>query len=588
MFDVSFSYFAVRSSPFPLDRVPDDQSVDALLESRSMATAERPVPQTASVAKSDSHERNLAELEARHAIAEEGGGEERRERERKAGKLSARERIDFLLDEGTFEETDKFVTHRATDFGMAEQRVPGDGFITGYGRVHGRVVFVFAQDFTVFGGSLSEANAAKIVKIMDMAMRVGAPIVGLNDSGGARIQEGVVSLAGYTDIFLRNTLASGVVPQISAIMGPCAGGAVYSPAITDFTLMTEKTSYMFVTGPDVIKTVTHEDVTKDALGGAMTHNEISGVAHFMAHDDRECLAMVRELLSFLPSNNLDDAPRKPTQDDPARADAGLDTIIPVESNQPYDMVDVIGRVVDDGYFFQVQEHFARNMVVGFARMAGRTVGIVANQPAFLAGVLDINASVKGARFVRFCDAFNIPLITFEDVPGFMPGIQQEHGGIIRHGAKLLYAFAEATVPKLTVITRKAYGGAYCVMSSKHLRTDVNLAWPTAEIAVMGPEGAVNIVYKRELDVTVRRAEAMWPQGKAFTEEEKMAVLAEARKEKVEEFRERFANPYVAAERGYIDAVIRPCETRRRLNTALDMLATKRDKNPAKKHGNIPL
>jgi propionyl-CoA carboxylase beta chain len=553
-----------------------------------MATAEHPVPQADSTTKSDSHERNLAELEARHAIAEEGGGAVRRERERKAGKLSARERIDFLLDEGTFEETDKFVTHRAIDFGMAEQRVPGDGFITGYGRVHGRVVFVFAQDFTVFGGSLSEANAAKIVKIMDMAMRVGAPIVGLNDSGGARIQEGVVSLAGYTDIFLRNTLASGVVPQISAIMGPCAGGAVYSPAITDFTLMTEKTSYMFVTGPDVIKTVTHEDVTKDALGGAVTHNEISGAAHFMAHDDQECLATVRELLSFLPSNNLDDAPRKPTQDDPARADAALDTMIPEESNQPYDMVDVIARVVDDGYLFQVQEHFARNIVVGFARMAGRTVGIVANQPAFLAGVLDINASVKGARFVRFCDAFNIPLITFEDVPGFMPGIQQEHGGIIRHGAKLLYAFAEATVPKLTVITRKAYGGAYCVMSSKHLRTDVNLAWPTAEIAVMGPEGAVNIVYKRELDVTVRQAEAMWPQGKAFTEEEKMAVLAEARKEKVDEFRDRFANPYVAAERGYIDAVIRPSETRRRLNAALDMLATKRDKNPAKKHGNIPL
>jgi propionyl-CoA carboxylase beta chain len=553
-----------------------------------MATAERPVSQTVSAPKSDSHERNLAELAARHAIAEEGGGAERRERERKAGKLSARERIDFLLDEGTFEETDKFVTHRATDFGMDAQRVPGDGFITGYGRVHGRVVFVFAQDFTVFGGSLSEANAAKIVKIMDMAMRVGAPIVGLNDSGGARIQEGVVSLAGYTDIFLRNTLASGVVPQISAILGPCAGGAVYSPAITDFTLMTEKTSYMFVTGPDVIKTVTHEDVTKDALGGAVTHNEISGVAHFMAHDDQECLATVRELLSFLPSNNLDDPPRKATQDDPARADAALDTIIPTESNQPYDMVDVISRVVDDGYFFQVQEHFARNIVVGFARMAGRTVGIVANQPAFLAGVLDINASVKGARFVRFCDAFNIPLITFEDVPGFMPGIQQEHGGIIRHGAKLLYAFAEATVPKLTVITRKAYGGAYCVMSSKHLRTDVNLAWPTAEIAVMGPEGAVNIVYKRELELTVRQAEAMWPQGKAFTEEEKLAVLAEARKEKVEEFRERFANPYVAAERGYIDAVIRPSETRRRLNTALDMLATKRDKNPAKKHGNIPL
>jgi propionyl-CoA carboxylase beta chain len=492
------------------------------------------------------------------------------------------------LDEGTFEETDKFVTHRATDFGMAEQRVPGDGFITGYGRVHGRVVFVFAQDFTVFGGSLSEANAAKIVKIMDMAMRVGAPIVGLNDSGGARIQEGVVSLAGYTDIFLRNTLSSGVVPQISAIMGPCAGGAVYSPAITDFTVMTEKTSYMFVTGPDVIKTVTHEDVTKAELGGAVTHNEISGVAHFMAHDDQECLATVRELLSFLPSNNLDDAPRRPTQDDPARADAALDTIIPTESNQPYDMVDVIARIVDDGYLFQVHEHYARNIFVGFARMAGRPVGIVANQPAFLAGVLDINASVKGARFVRFCDAFNIPLITFEDVPGFMPGIQQEHGGIIRHGAKLLYAFAEATVPKLTVITRKAYGGAYCVMSSKHLRTDLNLAWPTAEIAVMGPEGAVNIVYKRELDQTVRRAAAIMPQGVSLSEEQKLEILAEARKEKVEEFRERFANPYVAAERGYIDAVIRPSETRRRLNAALDMLATKREKNPARKHGNIPL
>jgi propionyl-CoA carboxylase beta chain len=554
-----------------------------------MATAQGSIPhKIESETKIDPHQRNLAELAARHAIAEEGGGAERREREHKAGKLSARERIDFLLDEGTFEETDKFVTHRATDFGMAEQRVPGDGFVTGYGRVNGRVVFVFAQDFTVFGGSLSEANAAKIVKIMDMAMKVGAPVVGLNDSGGARIQEGVVSLAGYTDIFLRNTLASGVVPQISAILGPCAGGAVYSPAITDFTLMTERTSYMFVTGPDVIKTVTHEDVTKDALGGAVTHNEISGVAHFMAHDDQECLAMVRELLSFLPSNNLDDAPRKATTDDPGRADVELDTIVPTESNQPYDMVDVISRVVDDGYFFQVQEHFARNIVVGFARMAGRTVGLVANQPAFLAGVLDINASVKGARFVRFCDAFNIPLITFEDVPGFMPGIQQEHGGIIRHGAKLLYAFAEATVPKLTVITRKAYGGAYCVMSSKHLRTDVNLAWPTAEIAVMGPEGAVNIVYKRELDQVVRRAEAVMPQGVSLSEEQKMEILAEARSEKVEEFRERFANPYVAAERGYVDAVIRPSETRRRLNAALDMLATKREKNPAKKHGNIPL
>ena len=533
------------------------------------------------------HDR-LLELTARHALAEEGGGAERRERETKAGKMSARERVLFLLDEGTFEETDKFVTHRATDFGMDEQRVPGDGFITGYGRIEGRVVFVFAQDFTVFGGSLSETNAAKIVKLMDMAVKVGAPIIGLNDSGGARIQEGVVSLAGYTDIFLRNTLASGVVPQISAILGPCAGGAVYSPAITDFTLMTEKTSYMFVTGPDVIKTVTHEDVTKDALGGAMTHNEISGVAHFMAHDDAECLAMVRELLSFLPSNNLDDAPRKACTDPVDRADAALDSIVPEESNQPYDIKDVICKIVDDAYFFETQEHFARNIVVGFARMDGRSVGIVANQPAFLAGVLDINASVKAARFVRFCDAFNIPLITFEDVPGFLPGTQQEHGGIIRHGAKLLYAFAEATVPKMTVITRKAYGGAYCVMSSKHLRTDVNLAWPTAEIAVMGPEGAVNIVYKRELEEVVKTAQAVWPQGKAFTEEEKLAILAETRAEKIEGFRERFANPYVAAERGYVDAVIKPSETRRRLCAALDMLQGKRETMPKRKHGNIPL
>src|SRR6201984_1444052 len=528
--------------------------------------------------------RGLDELARRDRLAEEGGGTERRTRQHEQGKLSARERIDLLLDEGTFEETDKFVTHRCTDFGMAEKRVPGDGFVTGYGKVEGRTVFVFAQDFTVFGGSLSESNAAKIVKLMDMAMSVGAPMVGLNDSGGARIQEGVVSLAGYTDIFLRNTLASGVVPQISAILGPCAGGAVDSPAITYFTLMTEKTSYMFVTGPDVIKTVTHEDVTKDALGGAVTHNEISGVAHFMAHDDQECLATVRELLSFLPSNNLDDAPRKSTQDDPGRADAALDTTIPEESNQPYDMVDVIARIVDDGYFFQVQEHFARNIVVGFARMAGRTIGIVANQPAVLAGVLDINASVKGSRFVRFCDAFNIPWITFEDVPGFMPGIQQEHGGIIRHGAKLLYAFAEATVPKLTVITRKAYGGAYCVMSSKHIRTDLNLAWPTAEIAVMGPEGAVNIVYGRELDQVVQQAEAS---DGPLSEERKAEVLAAARAEKVHEFREQFANPYTAAERGYIDAVILPHETRRHLIAALEMLDGKRDKNPPKKHGNIP-
>ena len=530
----------------------------------------------------------LVELARRNTEAEAGGGPERRARERKAGKLLARERIDLLLDEGTFEETGKFVASRASDFGMSEQKIPGDGFITGHGRIHGRVVFVFAQDFTVFGGSLSEANAAKIVALMDTAMRVGAPIVGLNDSGGARIQEGVVSLAGYTDIFLRNTLASGVIPQISAILGPCAGGAVYSPAITDFTLMTEHTSYMFVTGPDVIKTVTHEDVTKARLGGAATHNEISGVAHFMAADDAQTLATIRELLTFIPSNNLDTPPRSPSNDDPARADLSLDSIIPAESNQPYDMLDVITKVVDDAYFFEVHQHFAKNILVGFARMAGRPVGIVANQPAFLAGVLDIDASVKAARFVRFCDAFNIPLLCFEDVPGFLPGVQQEHGGIIRHGAKLLYAFAEATVPKLTVITRKAYGGAYCVMNSKHLRADLNIAWPTAEIAVMGPEGAVNIVYKREFDTALKTAEAVWPQGKPFTEEEKMAILADLRADKVDEFRTRFANPYIAAERGYIDAVVRPSETRRRLNQALDMLANKRDKNPPKKHGNIPL
>jgi len=527
----------------------------------------------------------LDELERRNRLAEEGGGRERVERQRRDGKMTARERVELLLDEGTFEETDRFVEHRCTDFGMAEKRVPGDGFVTGYGKIDGRTVFVFAQDFTVFGGSLSEANAGKIVKLMDTAMRVGAPVIGLNDSGGARIQEGVVSLAGYADIFLRNTLASGVVPQISAILGPCAGGAVYSPAITDFTLMVDKTSYMFVTGPDVIKTVTHEEVTKEELGGAGTHNEISGVAHFMAHDDAECLVTIRELLSFLPSNNLDDAPRRACADPAERADAELDEVVPAESSQPYDIKDVIHRIVDDGYFFEVHEHFARNIVVGFARMNGRPVGMVANQPAVLAGVLDINASVKGARFVRFCDAFNIPLITLEDVPGFLPGVQQEYGGIIRHGAKLLYAFAEATVPKLLVITRKAYGGAYCVMSSKHIRTDVNLAWPTAEIAVMGPEGAVNIVYGRELAEAVKLAEAR--EGE-LTEERKAAVLAEARAARAHEFREQFANPYIAAERGYVDAVIQPRETRRRLITALEMLDGKRDRNPPKKHGNIPL
>src|SRR5213082_205280 len=513
-------------------------------------------------------EQKLDDLKRREAAAEAGGGKERRERQHKEGKLSARERINFLLDEGTFEETDRFVTHRATDFGMDQQKVLGDGFVTGYGRIEGRLVFVFAQDFTVFGGSLSEANAGKIVKIMEMAMRVGAPMIGLNDSGGARIQEGVMSLAGYADIFLRNTLASGVIPQISAIMGPCAGGAVYSPAITDFIFMIDKTSYMFVTGPDVIKTVTHEEVTKDQLGGGATHNETSGVAHFLAHDDAECLSMIRELMTFIPSNNIDDAPRRATTDPGDRGDAELDTIVPPQSNLPYDIKDVIARVVDDGYFFEVQELFAKNLVVGFARLNGRPVGIVANQPAFLAGTLDINASIKGARFVRFCDCFNIPLVTFEDVPGFLPGTNQEYGGIIRHGAKLLFAFAEATVPKVTVITRKAYGGAYCVMASKHIRTDVNYAWPTAEIAVMGPEGAVDIVYKRELEQAANREEL--------------------RKAKIEEFRERFANPYVAADRGFVDAVIEPRETRKKLIQALEMLGTKRDKNPAKKHGNIPL
>jgi propionyl-CoA carboxylase beta chain len=451
---------------------------------------------------------------------------------------------------------------------MERQVVPGDGFVTGYGRVDGRLVFVFAQDFTVFGGSLSETNAQKICKIMDLALKTGSPVIGLNDSGGARIQEGVVSLAGYADIFLRNTLASGVIPQISAVMGPCAGGAVYSPAITDFVFMVDRTSYMFVTGPEVIKTVTHEDVSKEELGGAGTHNSVSGVGHFTAADDAECLRMVRHLLSFLPRNNREDPPRRPSDDPIGRMDSSLDQIVPADSSLPYDIKEVIRRVVDDGEFFEVHEHWARNMVVGFARMDGRPIGIVANQPAFLAGCLDIDSSVKGARFVRFCDAFNIPLLTFEDVPGFLPGTGQEFGGIIRHGAKLLYAFAEATVPKITVITRKAYGGAYCVMGSKHIRTDVNLAWPSAEIAVMGAEGAVNIVYRREL------ASA--------------ADQDAARTQKLREFRDRFANPFVAAERGYVDDVIEPRETRPRVIRALRMLETKTDTMPRKKHGNIPL
>ena len=516
------------------------------------------------------HHDRLAELRRLNQEAEAGGGAERRERGHKQGKLSARERIELLLDEGSFEELDKFVRHHTSDFGMAEQRPLGDGFVTGYGRIEGRLVYVFAQDFTVFGGSLSEANALKITKIMDLAMRQGAPVIGLNDSGGARIQEGVMSLAGYAEIFLRNTLASGVIPQISAIMGPCAGGAVYSPAITDFIFMTRDTSYMFVTGPDVIKTVTHEEVTKQELGGAMTHNAKSGVAHFVSRDDAECLAMIRELLSYLPSNNLDDPPRRETSDPWDRAHAALNTLVPEDPKMPYDIKDVIHAVADDAEFFEVHEHFAKNIVIGYARLEGRPVGIVANQPAFLAGVLDIDASVKGARFVRFCDAFNIPLITFEDVPGFLPGTQQEFGGIIKHGAKLLFAFAEATVPKITVITRKAYGGAYCVMASKHIRTDINYAWPAAEIAVMGPEGAVNIVYRRELDRASDGAR------------EKL------RAEKIEDFRERFANPYVAAERGYIDAVIEPAQTRAKLIAALRSLETKRDVNPRKKHGNIPL
>jgi len=511
---------------------------------------------------------SLQRLNDLNREAEAGGGLERQARQRSAGKLTARERIEFLLDDDSFEELDKFVTHRCQDFEMLEQQVPGDGVVSGYGRIEGRLVYVFAQDFTVFGGSLSETNAQKICKVMDLAMKVGAPVIGLNDSGGARIQEGVVSLAGYADIFLRNTLASGVVPQISAIMGPCAGGAVYSPAITDFVVMVRNSSYMFITGPDVIKTVTHEEVSKEELGGALTHNRRSGVAHFAANTDRECLGLIRELLSFVPSNNLESPPVRETQDPEDRTDAVLDSIVPVEANKPYDIKAIIHCVADDHYFFEVHAHFAQNIVVGFARLAGRPVGIVANQPAVLAGCLDIDASVKAARFVRFCDAFNIPIVTFEDVPGFLPGTAQEFGGIIRHGAKLLYAFAEATVPKITVITRKSYGGAYCVMASKHIRTDMNFAYPTAEIAVMGPEGAVNIVYRKELS--------------------EAADVAEERAHRIQEFKDRFANPYLAAERGYIDEVIAPHDTRRKLIAALKMLDTKRDKNPPKKHGNIPL
>ncbi|HKX84486.1 MAG TPA: acyl-CoA carboxylase subunit beta [Pyrinomonadaceae bacterium] len=508
----------------------------------------------------------LDQLKEKSRLAEEGGGKARLEKQKASGKMTARERIEFFLDEDSFEEFDKFVVHRSTDFGLEDQKYLGDGVITGHGLVDGREVFVFAQDFTVFGGSLSETHAQKICKIMDLAMKTGAPVVGLNDSGGARIQEGVVSLGGYADIFLRNTLASGVIPQISCILGPCAGGAVYSPAITDFNVMVKDTSYMFITGPDVIKTVTHEEVTKDELGGAMTHNAKSGVAHFAADSDEHALRITRELISFIPSNNMDNPPFVPTSDPSDRTDEKLNTIVPESSNQPYDIRDIIHNVVDEGYFFEVQEHYAPNIVIGFARLGGFSVGIVANQPAYLAGVLDIDASVKAARFVRFCDCFNIPLITFEDVPGFLPGVNQEHFGIIRHGAKLLYAFAEATVPKITVITRKAYGGAYCVMSSKHIRTDINFAYPTAEIAVMGAEGAVGVLYRKEIS----------EHDEAY------------RKGKVDEFTQKFANPYVAAERGYIDEVIEPSQTRPKLIRALSLLQNKRETNPPRKHGNIPL
>ncbi|ANM30604.1 methylmalonyl-CoA carboxyltransferase [Acidobacteria bacterium Mor1] len=511
----------------------------------------------------------LDELHRRYAEAKQGGGEARVQKQHEAGKLTARERIEALLDPGSFQEMDALVKHRCRDFGMDDQRIAGDGVVTGHGRIDGRTVMVFAQDFTVFGGSLSETFAAKICKVMDHAMKIGAPVIGLNDSGGARIQEGVVSLAGYADIFLRNTVASGVVPQISLIMGPCAGGAVYSPAITDFTVMVQDTSYMFITGPDVIRAVTHEEVTKEKLGGAMTHNKVSGVAHFAAADDHDAILTARELISFLPSNNMEEPPEKPTEDPEDRASDALNSLVPDNPNQPYDIKKVIKEVVDDGHFFETQEHYAKNIVVGFARLGGKSVGIVANQPAVLAGVLDINASIKGARFVRFCDAFNIPLITFEDVPGFLPGTEQEFGGIILHGAKLLYAYAEATVPKITVITRKAYGGAYCVMASKHIRTDFNFAWPTGEIAVMGSEGAVNIIHRRELKEAGDKAD-------------------ERREELVADYRDKFANPYVAAERGYVDEVIEPAHTRYKLIASLRMLENKRDSTPPKKHGNIPL
>src|SRR3970040_106332 len=510
----------------------------------------------------------IAFLEEKKKEAELGGGAVRTQKQHDMGKLTARERINLLLDKNSFVELDKFVVHRCTDFDMEKNRFLGDGVATGYGKIDGRQVFVFAPDFTVFGGSLGMVHVKKICKIMDLAMKVGAPVIGLNDSGGARIQEGVESLAGYAEIFLRNVLASGVVPQISAVLGPCAGGAVYSPVMTDFILMVKDTSYMFITGPDVIKAVTHEEVTREELGGAMIHNSTSGVAHFATADDRECIQVTRELLSFLPSNNMEDPPRISYDDAPDRRDMRLKDAVPENPNKPYDIKDVIRGVVDDGYFFEVQEHYAQNIVIGFSRLAGRVVGIVGNQPNVLAGCLDINASVKGARFVRFCDCFNIPLLTFVDVPEFLPGTAQEWGGIIKHGAKLLYAYCEATVPRVTVITRKAYGGAYDVMSSKHIRGDINYAYPTAEIAVMGPEGAVNIIFRKEL-------------LKSSNPDQTKATI-------VADYRARFASPYKAAELGYIDEVIMPEETRPKVISALEMLANKRDSNPPRKHGNIPL
>jgi propionyl-CoA carboxylase beta chain len=512
-------------------------------------------------------------IELLHTMRErsrQGGGPKRIENQHAKGKLTAHERLEILLDPNSFHELDAFVTQRETNFGMGtpENAYPGDSVVTGWGTIEGRLVYVFSQDFTVFGGSLSEVHAEKICKVMEMALKVGAPVIGLNDSGGARIQEGVVSLGGYADVFLLNTMASGVIPQISAIMGPCAGGAVYSPALTDFIFMVEGTSYMFITGPDVVKTVMREDVTAEDLGGAMVHTTESGMSHVTANNEADCLFLIRELLSYLPQNNMEDPPTKPTRDDPLRTEDALDSIIPDSPDKPYDIKEVIRLVVDDGIFFEIQESYAQNIVVGFARMGGRPVGIVANQPAVLAGVLDINASDKAARFVRCCDSFNVPIITFEDVPGFLPGTAQEHGGIIRHGAKLIYAYCEATVPKITVVTRKAYGGAYIVMSSKHIRSDLNLAWPSAEFAVMGPDGAVNIIFRKELaqteDPDARRAEL------------------------VAEYREKFANPYVAAARGYVDDVIEPHDTRPRLISALEMLRNKRDSIPPKKHGNIPL